>query len=305
MAFSEVGGSHVQAVLGCLLRDVASGLSEWLELQKELGAECVPPDDPGYGVPAVVVRAPVPSRDVARQPSASVRPASVASSSARPVGGSSLLGCLASFNALRGAERQVMPATREEKAAALEQLRIRASSCRMCRLGGVRRDIVWGSGPCDASIVFVAAGGNPNELEMGRIMPGEAGVLLDRIISAMAKLHPEAAPERIYMTNVIKCASFPAKPEMREVAKCCLNILREEIRIISPKVVVVWGPLAYQAMFGGAGQVSQARGMVQKFENIPAVVTHHPLEILKNENLKGRTWADVKLAVEQLPPRIS
>lgn len=305
MAFSEMDSSHVQAVLGCLLRDVASGLSEWLELQKALGAECVPPDDPGYGVPAVVVRAQSSSLEAVQPPSASVRSVSVSPSPAKPCVGGALLGCLASFNALRGSEQQAVPETREEKAAALEQLRIRASGCRMCRLGGVRRDIVWGSGPCDASIVFVAAGGNPNELEKGRIMPGDAGVLLDRIIAAMSKLHPEAAPERIYMTNVIKCASLPAKPEMREIAKCCLNILREEIRIISPKVVVVWGPLAYQAMFGGAAQVSQVRGMVQKFENIPAVVTHHPLEILRNENLKGRTWADVKLAVEQLPPRIS
>ena len=319
MAFSEVDSHQVQTVLGYLLRDVATGLSGWIEAQKELGAEYLPMDEPGYGMrtgsamfvstptPSVAVRtAPISEGQTAYPPKAEVAPSRGASGPrpASAMSGGALTGCLASFNALRGSDKPVRLESKAEKSAALDVLRCRTASCRLCRLGGVRRDIMWSTGPCDASMMFVAAGGNPRELESGRIMPGDAGVLFDRIVAAMAKLHPEASPERIYMTNVIKCASFPNKAEIRDVAKCCLNVLREEVRIISPKVIVVWGPLAYQAMFGGDVQISQVRGTIQKFENIPTIVTHHPLEMIQNGNLKGRTWADVQLAVAQLPRSI-
>lgn len=319
MAFSEVDSHQVQAVLGCLLSEVAAELSGWCEAQKDLGAEYLPLDDASYGVQTRgPVFVPAPAQRVAARASAGVgaqapQPQSADGAQVRGISekrphpamsGGMLTGCLASFNALRGSDKPARLENNAEKAAALEMLRCRTASCRLCRLGGVRRDIMWSTGPCDASVMFVAAGGNPHELESGRIMPGEAGVLLDRIIAAMAKLHPEASPDRIYMTNVIKCASFPNKAEIRDVVKNCLNVLREEIRIISPKVIVVWGPLAYQAMFGGDVQISQVRGTVQKYENIPTIVTHHPLEMIKNGNLKGRTWADVQLAVAQLPRNI-
>ncbi|MBR4986810.1 MAG: uracil-DNA glycosylase [Proteobacteria bacterium] len=309
MAVSEVSISQVQAVLGSILRTVSVELSEWLECQQSLGADSVPADESGYGQwePArAPVQAPsasqIPARASHERLAASSPKPSVVPAQAKP--GIGLAGCLASFNAMRSPEVASVSMDREAKTAALAGLRSRTLACRQCRLGGVRRDIMWGTGPADASIMFVAAGGNPHELEVGRIITGEAGALLDKIIAAMAKLHPEAAPDRIYMTNVIKCASFPNQAERKDVAKCCLGILREEVRIIAPKVIVVWGQLAYQAMFGGDAQISQVRGEICKFENIPTIATHHPLELIKNENLKGRTWADVKLAAAQLPQRI-
>ena len=143
-----------------------------------------------------------------------------------------------------------------------------------------------------------AAGGNPKELETGRIMTGEAGEMLDRIVAAMAKLSPMAEPERIYMTNVLKCAHVPPRPQALEAARKCLPVLREEIAIVAPKVIIIWGEFAFRAMFGTDALISQVRGQVFKFEGISAIPTHHPMEMVKNPKLKGRTWADLQAALE-------
>ena len=145
--------------------------------------------------------------------------------------------------------------------------------------------------------MFVAAGGNPAEIDEGRIMTGAAAELLDNIVHAMAGLHSEARAERIYMTNVIKCAKCPARGKAQDCARLCLPWLQKEVSIVAPDVIVVWGELAYRAMFGGDSLISQVRGCELVFEGVKTIATHHPLEMIRNPGLKARVWADMKLAV--------
>ena len=205
-----------------------------------------------------------------------------------------------SFRAMRNAVPQNRYDTPEERRLGLNTLNARMNSCRQCALGSTRRGLLCGYGPADASMMFVAAGGNPRELDKGRLMTDDAAALFDKIITAMATLHPEAAADRIYMTNVIKCAAVPPRGKSMDVARSCLTNLRQEVRIVSPKVIVIWGELALKAMFGIDMNISQARGVWQNFEGVPAIATHHPLEMLKNPKLKGRVWSDLQTAVARL-----
>ena len=288
------------ALINHLAQSVGHELGQWLNAQRDLGATELPLDEAGWGVPqaqslagpAVTPAAPVqrPVRDVSavRKTGAAV-PATEASNSS-----------LASFMAMRQTQAQPRYETDDERQIALNIQKAHAEACRQCPIGEKRQGVMWGKGPVNAGMMFVAAGGNPKEWEKGRIFTDEAAELMDRIVAAIAGLNPEAAADRIYMTNVIKCACIPARAQTLETARSCLRFLHQEVQIIHPKVIVVWGELAYRAMFGNMQAISQVRGIWQSFDGVPAIPTHHPMEMIKNPRLKGRVWQDLQLAVEKL-----
>ena len=299
----------VRVLLGEALSEASRALAGWLEYQRELGAESCPVLSEGSAVaeaasPVVCAAGaarPLAGRGVSEEEAEQrVKPAQ-AHVGGVGASGHGFLSKLADFRRMQDQQTgAVNLCSLDARQDALDGLRGRLEPCRLCVLGSARRGIVSGRGPVDASIMFVAAGGNPCELDEGRIMPGESGALLDRIVSAMASLEPEASADRIYVTNAIKCACVPTRHLHHEIAMCCLSYLREEVRLISPKVIVVWGETAYRALFGGGLSLIQARGKVGKFEGVPAVATHHPVEVLRNPQLKARVWDDVRFALSFL-----
>jgi DNA polymerase len=304
---NTLNSAEISSILQEMTCEICHDLSLWLEAQNELGATELPIDD-AICQPQVLTTAPVVPKPQPAAPTQSVKPtisapkpAEQQPTAAPKVTTTPTMGFMQSFQAMRNMSSQAKQYhTTEERQIALEALNARTSSCRQCLLGNSRRGILCGYGPADASIMFVAAGGNPRELDKGRLMTDDAAALFDKIVAAMATLHPDAAPNRIYMTNLIKCAAVPPRDKCAEIARNCLNILRQEVRILAPKVIVVWGELALKSMFGNDLNISQARGVWQNFEGIPAIATHHPIEMLKNPKLKGRVWADLQAAVSKL-----
>ena len=319
MAEETLNSVEISSILTGLTQSVCKELSLWLDSQRELGALELPMDDgrwqPQAAAPVIArnavttpvseisVNAAVKSRpeqpaSQPPQPVAAAEPAPAQNTAKPPSTG--LMGSMQSFRAMRSSVPQNRYNTPQERQLGLNTLNARLSSCRQCVLGNSRRGVLCGYGPSDASMMFVAAGGNPRELDKGRLMTDDAAALLDKIVAAMATLHPEAAADRIYMTNVIKCAAVPPRNKSMDVARSCLAILRQEVRIVSPKVIVIWGELALKAMFGGDMNISQSRGVWQVFEGVPAIATHHPLEMLRNPKLKGRVWDDLQAAAGKL-----
>ena len=321
MTADELSSVEIASVLSAMTRDVCRDLLLWLGSQRDLGALDLPVDAEAWNLsatqPAVrpmtaaqpsqpsqlsqpVVSHPVPP--VAPAPKPSVSPVSQprAESPVSQPAASASANSAQMFSALRHKVAKPSFNTAEERRHGLDTLNARISACRQCPLGNARRGVLCGYGPADASLMFVAAGGNPRELDKGRILTDDAAALFDKIVAAMATLDAEASPDRIYMTNLIKCAAVPPRGKGPDVARCCLGMLRQEVRIISPKVIVIWGELALKAMFGGDLGISQARGKWQNFEGVAAIATHHPIEMLKNPMLKGRVWGDLQNAVARL-----
>lgn len=288
---------EVRSVLAYFLELTCHEMAEWGRSQAELGLSLLPAEQKPWGelkiVPASSERSSEPRQ--VRDSSAGVLSHA---ESAGHLCGRGVNRCFESFMALRGEVPLTSSAsTPSECRISLDLLRSQAAACKRCVLGMKRRDIVWGKGPSDASVMFVAAGGNPAEIDAGRVMTGNAAELLDRIIHAMSELHSEACSERIYMTNVIKCARCPSRGTALDCARQCLPWLQKEVSIVAPDVIVVWGELAYRAMFGGDSLISQIRGRELVFEGVKTIATHHPIEMIKNPGLKGRVWSDMKLAV--------
>src|SRR6056297_1314409 len=82
----------------------------------------------------------------------------------------------------------------------LEDIRRDLGDCCRCGLEETRRNLVFGVGNPDASLVLVGEAPGSEEDRRGEPFVGEAGQLLDRILQAM-----RLARADVYICNLLKC----------------------------------------------------------------------------------------------------
>ncbi len=90
-------------------------------------------------------------------------------------------------------------------AAALEQLRVTASSCVRCPLAQGRTQVVFGVGDPGADLLFVGEGPGREEDLAGEPFVGRSGKLLDRLMWEELGF----TRDRCYIANVVKCRPPP------------------------------------------------------------------------------------------------
>ncbi|MDB6134311.1 MAG: uracil-dna glycosylase-like [Verrucomicrobiales bacterium] len=199
--------------------------------------------------------------------------------------------------------------TLEEKETALAKVRERAEEGQAARALGTLRDrMVFAVGTPAAEIVLVGEAPGSEEEKQREPFVGPAGQLLTRILKVMG-----LERSQVYITNICKYrpamesqGSRNRQPTVKEMASC-LDFVREEIRIIRPKVIVALGATASAGLLGIKTGVMSARGKFYDFEGIPAMVTLHPSYLLRCEQggpeaanaEKRKVWEDMMQVMER------
>lgn len=168
----------------------------------------------------------------------------------------------------------------------LQKLRVAAAGCRGCDLWLDATQTVFGEGAEKAEVMFVGEQPGDQEDRAGRPFIGPAGRLFDEALE-------EAGIDRglVYVTNAVKHFRFVRqelikrrlhkKPSAAQV-RACNPWLREEIRLVQPKLVVALGSTAAQALLGNAFRVTQHRGEVVRSDwGGPVLPTVHPSSVLR------------------------
>jgi DNA polymerase len=173
----------------------------------------------------------------------------------------------------------------------MTSLREAAQGCQGCALYQNATQTVFGEGPRSAKIFLVGEQpGNEEDLQ-GKPFVGPAGRLLDKALES-AGLDRGAA----YVTNIVKHFKWEprgkrrlhSKPGSREIA-ACLPWLEQELELVKPKVLVLLGATAAQAILGRDFKVSVERGRVVPSRFAPqTVATIHPSAILRQPTDEGR-----------------
>ena len=166
----------------------------------------------------------------------------------------------------------------------LEAIASGVQACRRCELWRDATQAVPGEGPARAALMFV--GEQPGDLEdlRGRPFVGPAGELFDRAL-ARAGLDREAC----YVTNAVKHFRHELRGKRRlhktpsaGQAKACHGWLREERRLVQPRLIVALGATAAASVFGRPVSVLKARGQVMALaDGGQAMVTAHPAYLLR------------------------
>ena len=198
------------------------------------------------------------------------------------------------------------PATPPDSSS-LSTVRKAAEHCTACHLYKRATQTVFGEGPKKAPMMLV--GEQPGDYEdvAGKPFVGPAGKIMDRALEEAGINRKE-----VYVTNVVKHFKWEPrgkrrihqKPNSREVA-ACRPWLEAELRVIRPKLLVILGSTAGQAIFGTSFRVTRERGKVVSSKFAPRVVaTVHPSSLLRqpDEEARDREYkrfvADLRVAVK-------
>jgi len=167
----------------------------------------------------------------------------------------------------------------------LEHIRKSLGDCKRCKLGTTRKNLVFGIGNPKARLVFVGEGPGADEDEKGEPFVGDAGRMLNRIISAMG-----IRREDVYICNVVKCRPPGNRnPEPDEIVTCAPFLLRQ-IKSVRPEAIVALGKFAAQTLLATKEPISKLRGRFRDFHGIPLMPTYHPSYLLRSGGNSDSFW---------------
>ncbi len=175
----------------------------------------------------------------------------------------------------------------------LNDLKTKIHNINNCDLKNNAKQIVFSDGNFKSPIMIVGEGPGQKEDEIGKPFVGDAGQLLNKMLGAI-----NIKRENIYITNVVNYRPpNNRKPEPAEINRYS-EFLREHISIIDPKILIVMGSTAMEALFGFNIKISKERGTWKEIiinnKTFLAIITFHPAYLLRQANQKKYSWTDLK-----------
>ncbi|MFJ5993415.1 UdgX family uracil-DNA binding protein [Lentzea sp. NPDC092896] len=165
-------------------------------------------------------------------------------------------------------------------------LRSAAAKCHGCELHKDASQTVFGEGPVPARLMMVGECPGDHEDTEGHVFVGPAGRLLDKAFKA-ARIDRS----KTYLTNAVKHFRFTERGKrrihqqpLRGQVVACFPWLREEIRVVRPRLVVVLGAVAAKAVLGPSFKLTEHRGEVLEHDGLRVGVTVHPSAVVRAEN---------------------
>lgn len=177
------------------------------------------------------------------------------------------------------------------------ELRDEALSCTACRLSETRNNVVFGVGDPDANLMLVGEAPGKNEDLQGEPFVGAAGHLLDELMSGIG-----ITREQAYIANVLKCRPPGNRDPKPDEIDSCKGYLREQIKMIHPKVVLTLGNFATKLILPTETGITRMRG--QQFNwwlGATLIPTFHPAAALRGRpQVKEQMREDFALAATVL-----
>ena len=175
----------------------------------------------------------------------------------------------------------------------LIDLKEKIESIEDCELKKFAKNIVFSDGNPKSKIMLVGEGPGEKEDEQGKPFIGDAGLLLNRMLNAI-----KIKRENIYITNVVNYRPpNNRKPDISEINRYSV-FLREHISIISPKILILMGSTAMEALFGQKLKISKERGKWKEIiinqKTFLTILTFHPAYLLRQPDQKKYSWSDLK-----------
>ena len=181
----------------------------------------------------------------------------------------------------------------------LENLKKQLNSIENCKLKSNSKNIVLGEGNIDSPIMLI--GEAPGEIEdkVGRPFKGESGELLDKMLIAI-----NIKRQNIYTSYAINFRPpedrKPTSPEIKRYS----NFLKEHISIIDPKIIILMGSTAMEAVTGINEKISSERGkwkeIILNNNTYPLMITFNPSYLIRYPDNKKYSWEDLKKIREKV-----
>ena len=181
-----------------------------------------------------------------------------------------------------------------EKSKRLELLKKSIIDLKNCDLKKQAKNIVFCDGNPKSKIMLVGEAPGANEDQEGLPFVGRAGILLDKMLAAI-----NLDRKKVYISNIINYRPPENRRPTDEEIKRYLPFISKHIEIINPKILVLLGSTAMNALIGKDEVISKMRGkwIEKRFGNCKTtlIITFHPAFLMRQPAQKKMAWIDLKM----------
>ena len=162
-----------------------------------------------------------------------------------------------------------------------------------CELKKTATQAVFGVGNASAEIVFIGEAPGKSEDQKGEPFVGAAGKFLNEMLSLI-----NLKRDDIYITNIVKYRPPNNRDPLPEEKTACREWLFQELKIISPKLIIFLGRHAMNNFFPDQ-KISEAHGkmLIKKFNGISTKFffpLYHPAAALYDGSMREVLIKDFK-----------
>jgi uracil-DNA glycosylase len=190
-----------------------------------------------------------------------------------------------------------------------QELAESAASCTRCDLYRRATETVFGEGNTASAMVLVGEQPGDQEDKQGRPFVGPAGRVLDRALR-----DSDIDRADVYLTNAVKHFKWTERGKRRihqrpngTEIRACAYWLEAELGVVRPRLVVLLGAVAGEAIFGSRFRVGEHQGKVEEAAFGPwrglVVSTIHPSAVLRGDDPEARERSYAGLVADLVTAR--
>ena len=196
------------------------------------------------------------------------------------------------FKIVKHSEKKVVQNNLNKKTK-LQELKRKINSIEDCNLKDNAKNLILGDGNIDSPIMLI--GETPGDLEdnSGYSFQGNVGELLKKMLLAI-----NVKKEKIYTAYSINFRPpDDRKPTSKEIKRYSIFI-KEHITIIDPKIIILMGSTAMEAVTGINDKISLERGnwkeIILNNKTYPLIISFSPSYLIRFPENKKYSWEDLK-----------
>ena len=180
------------------------------------------------------------------------------------------------------------------KADNLKRLKNSISNLKNCSLKNSATNMVFSDGNPKSKVMLIGEAPGSNEDQEGLPFVGRAGALLDKMLASI-----NLDRKNVYISNIINYRPPENRRPTEEEVNRYLPFVKKHIEIIDPKILVLLGSTAMNALIGNDTVISKTRGQWIKKEfgqcKTSVIVTFHPAFLMRQPTQKKLAWVDLKM----------
>ncbi len=177
----------------------------------------------------------------------------------------------------------------------LNEIENKCKNCTHCDLYKSKINTVFGSGPADAKLMFVGEAPGETEDLNGVPFVGKAGKLFDKFLFAV-----EIDRSDVYITNILKCRPPKNRDPLPEEQDMCIGWLREQVRLIRPKLIVCLGRISAMRLIKPDFKITQEHGRWFEKGGYQMCAVYHPSLLLRDPHKREDMLIDMKAVRDKL-----
>ncbi|WP_392354279.1 uracil-DNA glycosylase [Brevundimonas sp. LF-1] len=179
-------------------------------------------------------------------------------------------------------------------AATLDELAEAIAAFEGCPLRAMgARQAVFARGNPQGSLMIIGEGPGAEEDVRGQPFVGQAGQLLDRILTAAGLL------DETFITNTVFWKTPGNRAPTPQEQAACAPFVQRAATLLKPKAVLLVGASAAKAVLKTDDGIMRIRGQWREWRlseggiAAPAIATLHPAFLLRQPQAKGLVWKDI------------